>query len=211
MFPLVRDRISGQTPQPTRDGTVALRPRRYLTQRGEFVILGQDAFTADRISGQRPQPTRGESVAGGELVVLGQVAGRGPWLQRGNASQAEATQAVQELNRRNIFSASQGGTVTPDEALKWGVNFALYHYDPKYQTGWDNSKPWVATVRYAQKQYLSDANFIKKVRRSIAGARLVVGKVMAEQNEPRWGGHRARSNVHEPPVSDIIRRAAGIV
>lgn len=186
MFPTPRDVISGAT-AGARDGghTVRVAPR---------VI--------------RPVPVGSE-----ELVLLGQAAGRGPFLSgRSNAGNVEAASVVRELNGRNIFGASQAETVSPDEALRWGVDVSLYHFAPHYRAGFDPSKPFAGTIRYAEPQYLSDKDFINHARAAIGAARSCVGKPKSgDVRNPRWGGHRSRASSQFPGnYEDPIRAAMGV-
>ena len=159
------------------------------------------------------RPIRPVPVGTEELVLLGQAAGRGPWLSgRANTGNVEAVSVVKELNGRNIFGASQAETVSPDEALKWGVDVSLYHFAPQYREGFDSSRPFAGTIRYAAPQYLADKDFINHARAAIGAARYAVGKPKsADVRDPRWGGHRSRSSAMMPGAyEDPIRAAMGV-
>lgn len=192
MYPYTTDVISGRRAQPTR---------------GEMVILGRQPLQTYRdLIAYRAPPAQTE-----EVVLLGQAAGRGPWLTgKSNAGHVEATQVIAELNSRNIFGQSQAEPVSPEEALKWGVDFALYRVDPKRRTGYDGTKPFAGTIRYTTRQYLSDRQFVDKSRYAIAAARRVVGSPKSTARAPHEASLPGVKGNLPHRYEDVIKRAIGL-
>lgn len=178
--------------------------------RRELVMLGQ---TAEEIYGVVTAPPTAPTYAAPPAPPAAErTPGRGIWRSfTVNATSNEGSQAVQEMNRRNIWGQSQAETVSPDEALRWGVDVALAHIRNMRQ-GFDRSRPYAGTIRYTTRQYLDDKTFIETVRYAIGGARYAVTKPKsADVRNPAWSGHVSRMKANLPRVYEgVIKVAMGL-
>lgn len=189
MYPLVVDVISGRRQQPTR---------------GEIVVLGAVARPGYVTPpATRPPPTVVVSAPAPPSVGIS-------WLSRkANASVAEADAVVREINSRNVFGQSQAARVTTQEALRWGVDYALYH-NARLRQGYDASRPFDGTIRYATPQYRTDRQFINEARYAIAAARRVVGSPKSTAKPVRTASLSGVKMNLPHAYQDVIKAAIGL-
>jgi len=124
-------------------------------------------------------------------VELGQPPERIFWQKSGVAQIREIRQVIGELTRRNVFATSTGERYSPEDALRWAVDWVLVNEQfRKKQLG---GRRYAAS--YASPKYISDHDYNKLVGGAINAARWVEGRLKNQTPTPQGGGPRTYEGI----------------
>jgi len=117
------------------------------------------------------------AITGGtRLGQIPELERRGPRLRSsGNATHSEVGAVVEALKKRNIFAEAAAPTVTAEEAVNWGVEWALSNPYLKKTEPSDRGLGRYLP-KYDTPQYIPNKHYYYIVRYAIAGARWAVGR-----------------------------------